>query len=72
MKCFLIFTIVSLTNNLETNTQPRTWTLDTFNSEEACISDGSARQTKDFNTWILSDDEQGQKQAKTECVCFKN
>lgn len=70
MKCFLIFTIVSMTNNPETNTQPRIWNLQTYDSQEQCITAGKARPNKDFEHWILF--ENNEKQAKTECVCFNN
>lgn len=68
MKCFLIFTIISMANNPDTNTQPRTWNLQTFSSKEQCETAGKSRPNKDFENWILFED--NEKQAKTECVCF--
>lgn len=72
MKCFLIFTIISLANDPVTNTQPRVLAKEIFDSEQACISAGEERLNGDFNNWYLFTDEQGKKKSKTECVCFKD
>ncbi len=70
MNCLLIFTLITANPSADNNTMPRAMLVGRFNTESECIMDGKSRKSGDFQNWVKFSDEQGNKQVKSECVCF--